>query len=180
MRRIAATVPESPIEQLLRAVDALDAEAVVALSAPDVRLLTVDGRRAVGAAEMRELLSDFLEPLRSATHRVTTQWHPDEVWIAEVDASYELKDMTRLGGLPRAFIVRAGPDGLSDVGRGCAGGAPPAPTRGRSPSWAPVSAKCAWAANGYLRSESKPRSGRFGQRLGGPTFKLMGESSGVA
>ncbi len=88
---------------------------MVALAAPDVQLLTVDGRRAAGAAEMRAVLGDFLGSLRSATHRVTAQWHPDDVWIAEVDASYELKDMTRLGVLPRAFIVRAGPDGLSDV-----------------------------------------------------------------
>ncbi|MCW3018335.1 MAG: hypothetical protein JWN10_643 [Solirubrobacterales bacterium] len=108
-------MPESPIEQLLRAIDALDVEAIVALAAPDVRLLTVDGRRAAGTAGMRALLSDFLASLRSSTHRITAHWHPDEVWIAEVDATYELKDMTRIGVLPRAFIVRAGPEGLRDV-----------------------------------------------------------------
>jgi len=108
-------VPESPIEQLLRAVDSLDLEAVIALVAPDVQLLMVDGHRAAGTAEMRALLRDFLAALRSSTHRITAQWHPDEVWIAEVDATYELRDMTRIGVLPRAFVVRAGPDGLSDV-----------------------------------------------------------------
>jgi hypothetical protein len=114
-RRIAATVPDQPIEQLLRAVDELDVEGVIALAAPDVRLLTVDGRRSVGTTGMRELLTDFLASLRSSTHRITAQWHEDDVWIAEVDATYELKDLTRLGVLPRAFIVRGGPEGLSDV-----------------------------------------------------------------
>jgi hypothetical protein len=37
------------------------------------------------------------------------------VWIAEVDASYELTDRVLIGELPRAFIARGGPDGLSDV-----------------------------------------------------------------
>lgn len=108
-------MPESPIEQLLRAVDALDVEAVIALVEPDVRLLTVDGHRAAGTVGVRALLSDFVAPLRSSTHRITAQWHPDDTWIAEVEATYELRDMTRIGVLPRAFIVRAGPDGLSDV-----------------------------------------------------------------
>jgi hypothetical protein len=108
-------VPEEPIEQLLRAIDALDVEGVIALAAPDVRLLTVDGRRSAGTTGMRELLTDFLTALRSSTHHITAQWHEDDVWIAEVDATYELKDLTRLGVLPRAFIVRAGPEGLSDV-----------------------------------------------------------------
>ena len=108
-------MPESPIEQLLRAVDELDVDAVLALAAPDVRLLTVDGRRVAGTAGMRAVLGDFLASLRSATHRVTAEWRPDDVWIAEVDATYELPDLTRIGVLPRAFIVRAGPDGLSDV-----------------------------------------------------------------
>jgi hypothetical protein len=108
-------VQDQPIEQLLRAVDELDVEGVLMLAAPDVRLLTADGRRAAGTAGMRELLTDFLTALRSSTHRITAQWHEDDVWIAEVDATYELTDLTRLGVLPRAFIVRAGPDGLSDV-----------------------------------------------------------------
>lgn len=108
-------MPESPIEQLLGAVDALDLEAVIALAAPDVHLLTVDGHHAAGTAAMRAVLTDFLASLRSSTHRVTAQWQPEDVWIAEVDATYELRDLTRIGVLPRAFIVRAGPDGLSDV-----------------------------------------------------------------
>jgi len=77
--------------------------------------LTVDGRRSAGTSGMRELLTDFVTALRSSTHRVTAEWHEDDVWIAEVDATYELRDLTRLGVLPRAFIVRAGTEGLSDV-----------------------------------------------------------------
>jgi hypothetical protein len=108
-------VPDEPIEQLLRAVDELDVEGVLALAASDVRLLTVDGRRSAGTTGMRELLTSFLASLRSSTHQITAQWHEDDVWIAEVDATYELRDLTRLGVLPRAFVVRAGPEGLSDV-----------------------------------------------------------------
>ncbi len=108
-------MPGEPIEQLLRAIDALDVEGVIALAAPEVRLLTVDGRRSAGKTGMRELLTDFLAALRSSTHRITAQWHEHDVWIAEVDANYELRDLTRLGVLERAFIVRAGPEGLTDV-----------------------------------------------------------------
>jgi hypothetical protein len=64
---------------------------------------------------VRALLADFLGTLYSTTHRVTAEWHVDGVWIAEVDAAYEFKDRLRRGGLPRAFVARGGPDGLSDV-----------------------------------------------------------------
>ncbi len=37
------------------------------------------------------------------------------MWIAEVDADYELADGTRTGPLPRAFIVRAEDGDLADV-----------------------------------------------------------------
>lgn len=87
----------------------------MALVAPDARLLTVDGRRAAGADAVRELLTDFLSTLRSTTHRVTAQWHQDNVWIAEVEASYELKDRRRIDALPRAFVLRDGPVGFADL-----------------------------------------------------------------
>ena len=106
----------SPLDELLRAVDDLDADAVMALMAPDCRLLTVDGRRAVGTEAVRDVLGGFLATLYSTTHRVTAEWHVDDVWIAEVDARYEFKeDRLRIGNLPRAFVARGGPDGLSDV-----------------------------------------------------------------
>ncbi len=101
----------SPIDRLLGAIDELDAEAAIALMAPDCQLLAVDGRRAKGTTAVRELLSDFLAPLLQATHRISAQWHQDDVWIAEVDATYELKDRLRIS-LPRAFVLRDGPDGV--------------------------------------------------------------------
>jgi SnoaL-like domain len=108
-------VSGSPVDQLLQAIDKLDVDAVIALAAPDVRILTVDGRRAEGRAGVRQVLTDFLAALRSSTHRITAQWHQDDVWIAEVDATYELEDLTRLGVLPRAFVLRVSPDGILDI-----------------------------------------------------------------
>jgi hypothetical protein len=108
-------VEESPIDQLLAAIDTFDLDAAVALMAADCRLLTVDGRRAEGHQAARLLLADFLARLRSTTHRVTAQWHLDNVWIAEVDSSYELQDWLQIPALPRAFILRDGPDGFVDV-----------------------------------------------------------------
>jgi hypothetical protein len=105
----------SPLDAFLRAVDELDADAVMALMAPDCRLLTADGRRAVGTEGVRALIGGFLATLYSTTHRVTAQWHVDDVWITEVDADYEFKDRLRIGNLPRAFVARGGPDGLGDV-----------------------------------------------------------------
>lgn len=108
-------MPKSPIDQLLGAMDRLDIDAIMALVTPDVRLLTVDGRRAEGAQAVRELLEEFLGSLRSTTHRITAQWHVDNVWIAEVDASYELQDRLEIAALPRAFVVRVDPNGIADV-----------------------------------------------------------------
>jgi hypothetical protein len=108
-------VSESPIEQLLVAVDELDVQRAIAAAGPDVRLLVADGRRAAGKAAARELLADFLTMLRSSTHRVTAQWHQEDVWIAEVEATYELQDRTRIGPLPRAFVLGEGVDGFTEL-----------------------------------------------------------------
>jgi limonene-1,2-epoxide hydrolase len=105
----------SPLDEFLRALDDLDADAAMALMAPDCRLLTAVGRSAVGTEAVRALLAGFLARLYSTTHRVTAEWHVDGVWIAEVDAAYEFKDRLRIGDLPRAFVARGGSDGLSDV-----------------------------------------------------------------
>ena len=105
----------SPIEEFLDALDRLELEDTMALMAPDVRVLVADGRRAEGTEAVRELFGAFLGQLRSTTHRITAQWHQDDVWIAEVDASYELRDWLQLNALPRAFIVRSGPDGISEL-----------------------------------------------------------------
>jgi hypothetical protein len=108
-------VSGSPIERLLEAIDRRDVEAAMAPMATDCRLLTVDGRRAEGAEAMRALFADILETLHSSTHRITAQWHLDEVWIAETEADYELKDWMRLTALPRAFVLRYGAEGVTDV-----------------------------------------------------------------
>jgi SnoaL-like domain len=108
-------VSQSPIDKLLGAIDKLDVEAAMALMAPDCRLLTADGRRAEGTGAVRGLLTDFLARLRSATHRITAQWHQDDVWIAEVEANYELTDWMKTGTLPRVFVLRQGPAGLTAV-----------------------------------------------------------------
>lgn len=108
-------MPESPIDQLLGAIDKRDVEAAMALMAPDCRLLAVDGRRVEGTAAARELFTDFLSMTRSAKHQVTAQWHQGNVWIAEVDATYELKDRMKIGGLPRAFVLRHGSHGIVDL-----------------------------------------------------------------
>lgn len=109
------SVSDSPIEQLLDAVDRLELEAALALMAPDVRVSVVDGRRAQGTEAVRQLFGSFLGQLRSTTHRITAQWHENDVWIAEVDASYELGDYLQLNALPRVFIARVGPNGVSEL-----------------------------------------------------------------
>jgi hypothetical protein len=108
-------VSSSPIEQLLASFDSLDVEAALALFAPDGRLLTVDGRRAVGTDQIKQLIESFLSQLRSTTHRITSLWQEADVWIAECQGSYELKDDLLIRDLPRAVIARVGPDGLRDV-----------------------------------------------------------------
>jgi len=105
----------SPIAQLLAAIDKLDVDAAMALVAPDGRLLAVDGRRAEGSESVRDLLTDFLAKLRSTTHRITAEWHQDDVWIAEVEATYELLDWLQIQALPRAFVLREGPEGFVDL-----------------------------------------------------------------
>ena len=105
----------SPIAQLLEAVDRRDVEGVMALVVPEVRLLAADGSRAEGTEAVRELLGSFLAALRSTAHRITAQWHEDNVWIAEVDADYELQDWLELKALPRVFIVRTGDGAIADL-----------------------------------------------------------------
>jgi hypothetical protein len=108
-------VANSPLVELLQAVDQLDTDAVMARCAADCRFFTVDGRRAHGRESVRQLLHEFLAQLRWTTHEVTAEWHQDDVWFGEVLASYELRDWLRLEALPRAFVVRAGADGIHDI-----------------------------------------------------------------
>jgi hypothetical protein len=77
--------------------------------------LTVDGRRAEGADAVREALTAALEALRSASHRITRQWHQDEVWIAEIEATYVLQDWLEMVDLPRAVVLYDGPAGATQL-----------------------------------------------------------------
>jgi hypothetical protein len=52
------SVTESPIEEFLDAVDRLELDAIMALMAPDVRVLVVCGRRAEGTDAVRQLFAD--------------------------------------------------------------------------------------------------------------------------
>ncbi|HEX4862795.1 MAG TPA: nuclear transport factor 2 family protein [Acidimicrobiales bacterium] len=100
---------------LLAAVDKLDIDQVLGLCAPDCRFTTVDGRHAEGRAATRQLLVEYFADVRSTTHQITAQWHDGDVWFAEVLATYELKDRLKIDGLPRAFLVRTGVDGIRDL-----------------------------------------------------------------
>jgi hypothetical protein len=106
---------DSPIEALLNAFDKLDVDAVLANCAPDIRLRAADGRSAAGVEAARELITSLISDLRSTSHRIVAQWHVDDVWIAEVESSYELRDWLRLNGLPRAYVIHTGPDGIREV-----------------------------------------------------------------
>lgn len=111
----SSSVTESPLDALLRALDTLDVETAVELMAPDCMLLTADGRSAEGTDAVRALLTDFLGALRATAHRITAQWHQGNVWIAEVEADYELTDRMKISALRRAFVLRVGPAGLTAV-----------------------------------------------------------------
>jgi SnoaL-like domain len=106
---------QSPIEGWLQAIDARDVDAAMAPFADDARILTADGRRASGMAAIRELMAEFLGGLRSTNHRITAQWHEDNVWIAEVEATYELRDFLQLQSLPRAFFLRESDGAIADL-----------------------------------------------------------------
>jgi hypothetical protein len=108
-------VEESPIQQLLSAVDRLDVEGTIALLTPDCQLLSVDGRRASGLVQIRELLSQFYADLRTTSHKVVAEWQNGDTWIAELDAAYELRNWLRIEGVPRAVFLRQASEGIGDV-----------------------------------------------------------------
>ena len=109
-------MPESPVASVFEAIDALDLDAFTALFASDGRLLTVDGRVANGSADVRQVVGRFAEDLRATSHRLTAEWHPEpDVWIAELEATYELSNYAQLGPYARAVVLRDGPDGIRDL-----------------------------------------------------------------
>jgi hypothetical protein len=104
-------VSESLLTRWLRDVERLDFEAAMGAFADDPRLLTSDGRRAVGIDEVRALLSEFLSQLRAVSYEITAEWHQDDAWIVEASATYELVDYLQMPPLPRVFIARQDADG---------------------------------------------------------------------
>jgi ketosteroid isomerase-like protein len=103
---------DSPIPSFLRAIDALDLEAVLALFGPDASVSMPFGEEANGEQGLRDEFTKFLSELRATQHQLGSHWNPDpDVWIAEFSATYELTDFSRRGPYKRALIVRTG-DGL--------------------------------------------------------------------
>jgi hypothetical protein len=108
-------MPDSPISAVLRAMEALDVDACISQFKPDGRLLSTDGEVAEGLDAVRAVLSKLFADLRAATYRITAQWHPEEdVWIAEVDATYDLSEHGRRGPYPRAIVLR-GSHGIAEL-----------------------------------------------------------------
>lgn len=108
-------MPDSPLAQLFEAFDRLDTERVEAQFAPDASILIADGRRAQGMGAVHALLGDVLEGISSMSHRITAEWHQDDVWIAEVEADYEIRNWRQLKALPRAFVLRRSADGITEL-----------------------------------------------------------------
>jgi hypothetical protein len=100
---------DSPIPAFLRAVDALDLEAVMSQFAPTAVLMVPFGQEATGDEQIRSELRTFLAELRATQHHLTSEWNPEPgVWIAELSATYELTDFSVRGPYKRAIIMRAG------------------------------------------------------------------------
>lgn len=76
-------------------------------------MTSADGRHAQGRQAVGQLLKDFFSQLRSTTHRVTSEWHEGDTWIAEVLATYELRDYLLIENLPRAFFVQVTAEGIA-------------------------------------------------------------------
>jgi hypothetical protein len=109
-------MPQSPIAAVLKALEALDGDAFMSLFGGAGRLLLTDGTVAEGSDEVRSVIRRFMDDLSAMTYQITSEWHPeDEVWIAEIQATYDLKDHGRRGPYPRVMVVRSGSDGIVDL-----------------------------------------------------------------
>jgi SnoaL-like domain len=109
-------VGDSPIRSVLRALDALDLDTAISLFAPDAKLMMVFGERVAGRDSVEREFRGFLGEIRAMHHKVTSEWNPEPgVWIAEIEATYELSDFSESGPIERAFIVRTGDDGIEDL-----------------------------------------------------------------
>ena len=107
---------DSPIQAVLRSLDAIDLEGSLEQFAPGGVLTTVFGDRAEGGAAIRELLGTFLGGLRASHHELEAEWNTAEgVWLAQLSATYELSDFSRRGPFERAIILRGGGAGISEL-----------------------------------------------------------------
>lgn len=103
-----ATVADSLIQELLKALDALDLDAATSLFSSDAELVTTYGQHGRGADQVRSLLGELLGELRATKHTVTSEWNPEPgVSLAEMTATYELKDFSERGPYRRAAILRS-------------------------------------------------------------------------
>lgn len=109
-------MPDSPIQAVLRSLDAIDLDGAVELFAPDGLLTTVFGDRAQGRDRVRAMLGTFLEGLRASHHELEAEWNAqDGVWLAQVSATYELSDFSRRGPYERAIILRVDDAGITEL-----------------------------------------------------------------
>lgn len=100
----------------MRAIDALDVDAATSLFAPQAEVLTVYGREGKGVDQARAVLAELLDELRETHHDLTSEWNPEPgVWIAEVAATYRLKDFSRRGPYLRAIVLRVGDAGIEQL-----------------------------------------------------------------
>ncbi|MDE3130552.1 MAG: nuclear transport factor 2 family protein [Acidobacteriota bacterium] len=107
---------DTPLQAVLRALDALDLERTLALFAPDGSLTTIFGDAAAGRDAVHDVLAELLGDLRATHHEVTSQWNPEQgLWIAEMSASYVLSDHSRRGPYERVMLVRAGDAGIEQM-----------------------------------------------------------------
>lgn len=107
---------DSPIQAVLRALDAIDLDGAVEQFAADGELRTVFGERGERRDGVRRLLGAFLGGLRATQHALEAEWNPEPgVWLAQVSASYELSDFSRRGPFERAIVARASDAGISQL-----------------------------------------------------------------
>jgi hypothetical protein len=107
---------DSPIVAFLRAIDALDYDSLIEQFAPNAAVAMLFGADASGREQVGVAFRAFLGELRAATHEVDVAWNPEPgVWIAELTATYELRDLRRLGPYRRAIVLRAGEPGIEQL-----------------------------------------------------------------
>jgi hypothetical protein len=107
---------DSPIKAVLQALDALDLDATLAMFADTGTLLRTDGQRAEGIEQVRTSLEQFFSQLRSTSHELSAEWHPEpDVWIGQLTARYVLLDFGQHGPYPRAVILRDSSNGIVEL-----------------------------------------------------------------